>query len=105
MLGPVFFKNGAFQGCHRLAFADDVERYPLAHRALRVGHAHDRVEVRVHVDEAWREHARFWGRPLRVHTPAGAVEGVARDLDNGGGLVLRLDDGREVTVMAGDVEL
>jgi len=54
---------------------------------------------------AWRERASFWGRTVRVRTPAGEVSGVARGLSEGGGLVLDREGGGEVTVLAGDLEL
>ena len=54
---------------------------------------------------AWRQRAAFWGEPVTVHTPSGALTGTARDLDPDGGLVLRLESGQEVTVFAGDVEV
>jgi BirA family biotin operon repressor/biotin-[acetyl-CoA-carboxylase] ligase len=54
--------------------------------------------------DAWRARATFWGTAVQVRTPAGEVRGVARTLDAGGGLVLRLDSGQETTVVAGDVE-
>ncbi len=53
--------------------------------------------------EAWKERASFWGRSVRVRTPAGDVTGVARGLDPGGGLVIECD-GATVTVLAGDLE-
>jgi BirA family biotin operon repressor/biotin-[acetyl-CoA-carboxylase] ligase len=53
----------------------------------------------------YRERADFWGRPVSVRGPAGQISGVARDLDESGGLVVRLEDGREVVAVAGDVEL
>ena len=53
---------------------------------------------------AWYERATFWGRAVRVRTPAGELSGVARGLDPGGGLVIERDGGT-VTVVAGDVEL
>lgn len=53
---------------------------------------------------AWSRHAAFWGEPVTVRTPAGPVSGVAQRLDSGGGLVLRLESGAEVTVLAGDVD-
>ena len=55
--------------------------------------------------DAWRAHASFWGRVVHVRTPAGELRGVARTLDEAGGLVLRLDSGSETTVLAGDVEI
>jgi BirA family biotin operon repressor/biotin-[acetyl-CoA-carboxylase] ligase len=54
--------------------------------------------------DAWSELAAFWGEPVTVRTPAGSVAGVAQRLDEGGGLVLRLESGAEVTVLAGDLE-
>jgi BirA family biotin operon repressor/biotin-[acetyl-CoA-carboxylase] ligase len=52
---------------------------------------------------AWSRGCDHWGRRLSVRTPSGAVEGQALRLDPDGGLVLRMDDGRETTVVAGDV--
>ena len=43
------------------------------------------------------------GRAVRVERPAGPVEGVALDVDDLGGLVVQADDGRTVTISAGDV--
>ena len=53
---------------------------------------------------AWRERASFWGRAVRVRTPAGEVSGVATGLDPGGGLVLECE-GSAITVFAGDLDL
>jgi len=52
---------------------------------------------------AWSRACEHWGRRMSVRAPSGAIEGVALRLDADGGLVLRLDDGREHTVVAGDV--
>jgi len=54
---------------------------------------------------AWQARAAFWGAPVTVRTPAGAVSGIARRLDPDGVLVLELDSGAETTVLAGDLEL
>jgi BirA family biotin operon repressor/biotin-[acetyl-CoA-carboxylase] ligase len=54
--------------------------------------------------DAWRERAAFWGQPVRARTAGGEVRGIARRLDARGALVLALEDGREATVVAGDVE-
>ncbi|HEV2105295.1 MAG TPA: biotin--[acetyl-CoA-carboxylase] ligase, partial [Candidatus Eisenbacteria bacterium] len=56
------------------------------------------------VRAGWSAQAAFWGERVTVATPGGAVDGVARRLDPGGGLVLRLDSGVEATVLAGDLE-
>ena len=55
--------------------------------------------------DAWRARANFWGRKLRVRGGAGDVEGIARDLDPNGALVLERDGGERTVVHAGDVEL
>lgn len=52
---------------------------------------------------AWSSGCDHWGRRMSVRTPSGTVEGVALRLDADGGLVLRMDGGREHTVVAGDV--
>jgi BirA family biotin operon repressor/biotin-[acetyl-CoA-carboxylase] ligase len=52
----------------------------------------------------WSRLCPHWGERLRVRAPAGDVEGVALRLAPDGGLVLRDDSGREVTVVAGDVD-
>jgi BirA family biotin operon repressor/biotin-[acetyl-CoA-carboxylase] ligase len=53
--------------------------------------------------DAWRRRASFWGRPVDARTPAGMLRGIAHDLDPDGALLLRLDDGRVLPVLAGDV--
>ena len=53
---------------------------------------------------AWSALSTHWGGWLRVRTPAGEVEGIAQRLDADGGLVLRTIDGRDTTVLAGDLQ-
>jgi BirA family biotin operon repressor/biotin-[acetyl-CoA-carboxylase] ligase len=53
---------------------------------------------------AWTERASFWGERVTARTEAGARTGIARALDSGGGLILELEDGSRVTVLAGDVD-
>lgn len=55
--------------------------------------------------EAWRKQAGFWGRPVTVRTGAGVLEGVARDLDPSGGLIVETATGERTTVFAGDLEV
>ena len=55
--------------------------------------------------DAWKARASFWGRRLRVRGAGGEVEGIARDLDVDGALVLEREGGERVVVHAGDVEL
>jgi BirA family biotin operon repressor/biotin-[acetyl-CoA-carboxylase] ligase len=53
--------------------------------------------------QAWQARAAWIGSPVTVRTPDGEVSGVARGLDRDGALVVTLDDGRDTTVLAGDV--
>ena len=55
--------------------------------------------------DAWRTRATFWGQAVSVSTPAGVIAGVARDLDERGGLMIEEAEGRVVTVYAGDLQL
>lgn len=52
---------------------------------------------------AWRERAPLIGRHIRVQEPGELVEGTVIDLADDGALRLRLADGREHRVLAGDV--
>jgi BirA family biotin operon repressor/biotin-[acetyl-CoA-carboxylase] ligase len=52
---------------------------------------------------AWRELAPLIGRAIRVQEPDGIVEGTVIDLADDGALRLRLADGREHRIVAGDV--
>jgi BirA family biotin operon repressor/biotin-[acetyl-CoA-carboxylase] ligase len=54
---------------------------------------------------AWSARAGFWGEPVTVRTPQGPRTGVAVRLDRDGALVLRLEDGGETAVLAGDLDL
>ena len=54
---------------------------------------------------AWTRRADFWGRPVTVRTPSGAVSGIARSLDPDGALIVRLESGVESTVLAGDLDV
>lgn len=54
--------------------------------------------------EAWRGRADFWGRRLTARAGTRAVTGIARGIDDDGGLVLALPDGSTTTILAGDVE-
>ena len=53
---------------------------------------------------AWKAASLTLGRPVRVTTARGTVEGVARDLDEQGNLLVETAAGLE-TVSAGDVQL
>jgi BirA family biotin operon repressor/biotin-[acetyl-CoA-carboxylase] ligase len=55
------------------------------------------------VIKIWKERSHTLGKWVRITDPAGAVEGVAFDLDHDGGLLVRQDSGVVVKKMAGDV--
>jgi biotin-(acetyl-CoA carboxylase) ligase len=55
--------------------------------------------------ERYRRRAEFWGQVVSVRSSGRVWQGVARDVDRGGGLVLRLEDGRDLVAVAGDLEL
>ncbi|MDB4968693.1 MAG: BirA bifunctional protein [Myxococcales bacterium] len=54
---------------------------------------------------AWKQHARFFGARVKVTSGRDRFEGVAEDLEDDGALRVRLDDGRAVRVVAGEVAL
>lgn len=54
---------------------------------------------------AWRRRLITLGRPVRVETPGGLVEGLAEDVDRSGALLVRDTAGALQTVTAGDVGL
>lgn len=53
--------------------------------------------------EAWRAHAKGIGEPIRVRLLQAELHGTFADLDADGALLLRLADGSERRVTAGDV--
>ncbi len=55
--------------------------------------------------DAWAERADFWGQGVTVRTPSGELSGIAQRLDEDGALVLRMENGTEHTVLAGDLVL
>ncbi|CAM4179878.1 biotin--[acetyl-CoA-carboxylase] ligase [Deinococcus marmoris] len=54
--------------------------------------------------DAWAQVSVTLGRPVRVQTPRGPLEGMAERLDAGGSLIVQTPTGPH-TVSAGDVEL
>ena len=55
--------------------------------------------------EEWRRLSDTLGRRVRIHTHDQALEGQALDVDENGGLILRLDSGFNRHIFSGDVEL
>jgi len=73
----------------------------------RLEHWHDRfvADGAAPVAAAWRQHARFFGKRVQVTAGRDRMEGVAEDLDEDGALRLRLDDGRTLRVVAGELAI
>ena len=55
--------------------------------------------------ESWLERAEGLGGLIRVTASGMPVEGIFGDMDETGGLILRLPDGTRQTIRAGDVDL
>lgn len=55
--------------------------------------------------DAWRRRSAVFGRVVRLREAVAEVEGVARDVDESGALVVRLESGAEMVVRAGEVEV
>lgn len=51
----------------------------------------------------WKKYSSTLSKRVRVTDPGGIVEGIAVDLDKDGGLLIKLDSGRIIKKMAGDV--
>jgi BirA family biotin operon repressor/biotin-[acetyl-CoA-carboxylase] ligase len=90
----------------RLATGAPVDRARFTARLL--GHLERRYDQLVRdgfapIASAWRELAPLIGRAIRVQEREGVVEGTVIDLAEDGALRLRLADGREHRIIAGDV--
>jgi BirA family biotin operon repressor/biotin-[acetyl-CoA-carboxylase] ligase len=93
-------------GSIRLATGHAVDRARFAARLL------NNLEVRYEqwrrdgfepIAAAWRQRTPLIGRDIRVREPGQVVEGTVIDIGDDGALRLRLSDGREHRVVAGDV--
>ena len=54
------------------------------------------------IADAWKRHARLFGKPIAVDNGRARVQGVAEDLDEEGALLVR-SDGKLVRVVAGEI--
>ena len=84
-----------------------VDRLALAAAVLvRLGvwyHALARGGPEV-VQAAWRARALpWWGRPVEARSGARRLRGIARGLDEGGALILELEDGTRAVLHSGEV--
>src|SRR5262249_34506064 len=56
------------------------------------------------VQSAWRERAvPWWGRTVEARSGTRLLRGIARDIDEGGALVLELEDGTRALLHSGEV--
>jgi biotin-(acetyl-CoA carboxylase) ligase len=56
------------------------------------------------VVEAWRQRAvGWWGRRVQVHTVQGGLEGILREVDETGALVVELEGGERRRLLTGEV--
>jgi BirA family transcriptional regulator, biotin operon repressor / biotin---[acetyl-CoA-carboxylase] ligase len=62
------------------------------------------AEARRTLRAAWRERLVTLGRRTTIRQRETTLEGLAEDVDDDGALLLRLDDGRRMTILWGDVE-
>ena len=54
--------------------------------------------------EQWRRYSSTLGRSVRIWQKDKATEGIAVDLSEDGGLIVRIEGERQIVVHAGDVE-
>ena len=54
--------------------------------------------------EQWRHYSSTLGQRVRIWQKDKTTEGIALDLTEDGGLLLKLEEGKQVVVHAGDVE-
>jgi BirA family biotin operon repressor/biotin-[acetyl-CoA-carboxylase] ligase len=93
--------------CAAEELARSVDRWSVAAAVLRRltvwyhALAHDRVGA---VAAAWRARALpWWGRTVEALSGERRLRGVARDLDEGGALILDLEDGTRAVLHSGEV--
>jgi len=84
-----------------------VDREPLLAAILNdLANAYDRAD-REGVDwivPGWRSRSSMLGKPVAFQRNGAIIRGVAEDLDVDGALLVRLEDGTRVSVIAGEVE-
>jgi len=95
--GAVSLKEA--QGCHfsRLNLAQEVLR------KIEEDYFVFQKQGSLAIIESWREYNSTLGKRVRVSSDSGQLEGIAVDIENDGGLLIRDDLGLTRKVMAGDV--
>jgi BirA family biotin operon repressor/biotin-[acetyl-CoA-carboxylase] ligase len=71
----------------------------------RLGVWYDALQHRpTSIVDAWRQRAsRWWGMPVQVRTAEGVFRGTMHDVDEGGALILDLEDGGSRRVLSGEI--
>jgi BirA family biotin operon repressor/biotin-[acetyl-CoA-carboxylase] ligase len=84
-----------------------LEREPLLAAILNdMANAYDRAD-REGVDwivPGWRSRSSMLGKPVAFQRGGATIRGIAEDLGTDGALLVRLEDGTRVSVIAGEVE-
>jgi BirA family biotin operon repressor/biotin-[acetyl-CoA-carboxylase] ligase len=84
------------EGSREALFAEYLRQFEVLYEAAKAGEP---------VRDWWRDRLVTLGHRVTATTPAGVIEGIAEDVNAEGALLVRTDDGRLVTVEAGDVTL
>lgn len=85
----------------------EVSKVALAKKALKLleeRYLKIESDFSAIIDE-WRNLTATLGKRVKVHTHTEQLEGQALDVDDNGGLILRLDSGFNKHILSGDVEL
>ena len=92
----------------RMAAGQSFARGPVIRQVLtRLEHWYRLVQAEGFAPmlSRWKELSVTMGQRVRISDARGAVEGLAVDLSEHGGLVILDDEGRRVTRMSGDVKI
>lgn len=88
------------------AYRPGLRRVDLLVQLLaRLEYWYDRLFDAQTIGAAWRRQNYTLGRPVRIELPDGPIEGLAEDIEPSGALRVRLSDGTQRTISAGDVAL
>lgn len=88
----------------QIALGRPVDRTDLLIEIFnRLAEQYRRVEEKVLLIKAVRQHCRTLGRRVRVQTARQEFEGWAEDLQNDGALLIRMGDGNQRRILVGDV--
>lgn len=90
----------------RLELGHHVEREPILAAILNdLGNAYERADREGigWIVPAWRSRSSMLGSPITFRQDGAQLEGVAEDVGEDGALLVRMRDGRRVSLIAGEV--